>query len=246
MSGYIKIYRQIREHWLWDEPQKLKWWIDIIMLANYKDNKMLIGKKLKVIKRGSFHTSELKLASRWGVTRKTVSSFLTLLEKDKMIVTKRTAIGTTIEVLNYNEYQDFSSDNGTTNDTANDPTNDTSEDTTDDPLPIKEKKEKKKDILSVSPEAKEIINYLNAICGKSYKPSTPKTKTLISARLKEGFTVEDFKKVIATKYQEWGNDEKMKKYLRPETLFGTKFEGYLNQAPSIPRWNTNEEPPDPF
>lgn len=75
----------------------------------------------------------------------------------------------------------------------------------------------------------EIIDYLNEKTGKHYRSSTPKTKTLINARLKEGFTLEDFKQVIDNKVNEWINDKKMNQYLRPETLFGTKFEGYLNQ-----------------
>ena len=48
--------------------------------------------------------------------------------------------------------------------------------------------------------------------------------------MNEGFTVDDFKKVIDNKSAEWGKDSKMSKYLRPETLFGTKFESYLNQT----------------
>ena len=92
----------------------------------------------------------------------------------------------------------------------------------------------------------EILDYLNFKCNSKYKTTTPKTQTLIKARLKEKFTIADFKKVIDTKVQEWGNDEKMKKYLRPETLFGTKFEGYLNQTTSIIATNDNEEEPDPF
>lgn len=75
----------------------------------------------------------------------------------------------------------------------------------------------------------QVVDYLNGKTNKHYKSSTPKTKSLISARIKEGFTLEDFKKVIDTKCDEWLNDNKMCNYLRPETLFGTKFEGYLNQ-----------------
>lgn len=74
----------------------------------------------------------------------------------------------------------------------------------------------------------EIITYLNHKAGTGYKPTTAKTKTAIKARFSEGFTVEDFKTVIDKKCAEWLGDEKMEKYLRPETLFGTKFEGYLN------------------
>jgi uncharacterized phage protein (TIGR02220 family) len=73
-----------------------------------------------------------------------------------------------------------------------------------------------------------IVSYLNQKAGTKYKATTPKTKTAIHARLSEGFTVDDFKTVIDKKCSEWLGDEKMERYLRPETLFGTKFEGYLN------------------
>jgi len=75
----------------------------------------------------------------------------------------------------------------------------------------------------------DIIGYLNAKTGSNYKATTPKTKQLIQARLKEGFTLDDFKTVIDTKCLDWLKNNDMKKYLRPETLFGTKFESYLNQ-----------------
>ena len=75
---------------------------------------------------------------------------------------------------------------------------------------------------------KDIINYLNNKIGTNYKYTSKKTQTLIHARTEEGFTIEDFKTVIDKKAAEWlGTD--MAQYLRPETLFGTKFESYLNQ-----------------
>lgn len=77
-----------------------------------------------------------------------------------------------------------------------------------------------------------VINYLNDKANTRYRSSNKKTKTLIKARLNEGFTEEDFIKVIDKKVKEWANTE-MQKYLRPETLFGTKFEGYLNQKESV-------------
>ena len=67
------------------------------------------------------------------------------------------------------------------------------------------------------------------LANTKYKSTTNKTKTLINDRFNEGFTTEDFIKVIDYKTEEWLNDEKMCKFLRPETLFGTKFESYLNQ-----------------
>jgi predicted phage replisome organizer/uncharacterized phage protein (TIGR02220 family) len=74
---------------------------------------------------------------------------------------------------------------------------------------------------------KEIIDYLNYKLSSRYKAIT-KTNNLIKARMKEGFTIEDFKQVIDKKFDEWKGTE-YEKYLRPETLFGNKFEGYLNQ-----------------
>lgn len=77
---------------------------------------------------------------------------------------------------------------------------------------------------------KEIIDYLNERTGSNYKHTTKKTKDLIKARFNEGFNLDDFKIVIDKKTMEWINDKEMNKYLRPETLFGTKFESYLNQS----------------
>lgn len=79
----------------------------------------------------------------------------------------------------------------------------------------------------------EVVEYLNAKTGSAYKPSTRRTRELIRARWNEGFTLQDMKKVIDLKTTEWLDDPHWRKYLRPETLFGTKFESYLNQKPAI-------------
>jgi uncharacterized phage protein (TIGR02220 family) len=75
----------------------------------------------------------------------------------------------------------------------------------------------------------DILDYLNHKTHSHYKPTTKKTKTVIKARMNEGFTLDDFKKVIDLKTSEWLDDPHWSKFLRPETLFGTKFESYLNQ-----------------
>lgn len=76
-----------------------------------------------------------------------------------------------------------------------------------------------------------IIDYLNEKTGRHFK-TTEKNKRLIRARAKEGYKVEDFVKVIDNKYSDWSHDQRMAQYLRPETLFGTKFDGYLNSDPA--------------
>lgn len=90
------------------------------------------------------------------------------------------------------------------------------------------------DILSGKPDGipySEIVDYLNQKTGKKFKATTDKTKRLIKARFNEGFEVADFKQVVDNQAQAWLHDSKMAKYLRPETLFGPKFESYLNARP---------------
>lgn len=79
-------------------------------------------------------------------------------------------------------------------------------------------------------ETRHIIDYLNKRAGKKYSVKTKKTAQLIHKLLDNGFTVEDFERVIDIKCKQWLNNEKMNQYLRPRTLFSEKFEDYLNEA----------------
>jgi len=82
--------------------------------------------------------------------------------------------------------------------------------------------------LLLEKSAFEIIEYLNLKTGKNFRSSTKITIRLIKARLSEGFTVEDFKTVIDNMKYKW-TGTKFQQYLVPTTLFGNKFETYLNQ-----------------
>lgn len=80
----------------------------------------------------------------------------------------------------------------------------------------------------------DIVRYLNEKAGTSFRDSSAKTRALIDARINDGYTPDDFKRVIDNKCAEWNHEPKpgekdMRPYLRPETLFGSKFESYLNQ-----------------
>ena len=109
--------------------------------------------------------------------------------------------------------------------------------------------EQRKDIMSdKSDDVKTVIDYLNQKNGTSYRASSKKNKSLINARFSDGYSVDDFKKVIDIKSNDWiGTD--MAKFFRPETLFGNKFDGYLNQVPikkqapvgsRVPEWAKEE------
>ena len=94
---------------------------------------------------------------------------------------------------------------------------------------------------SIADEVKTIVGYLNEKTKSNYRTTTRETKRLIKARLNEGFTVDDFKTVIDKKTAVWFNDSKMKNYLRPTTLFGPKFEEYLNEkVKGVPDQNKND------
>lgn len=86
----------------------------------------------------------------------------------------------------------------------------------------------------------EIVEHLNNTCGKGYTHTGKSTRKLIRARWNDGFRLDDFKKVIDTKSRDWLKNKDMNKYLRPETLFGTKFETYLNEGPRSNRNSSND------
>lgn len=92
---------------------------------------------------------------------------------------------------------------------------------------------------NVALESGKIISRLNQKAKTHFRPNTQKTQALIRARLSEGFTVEDFYAVIDVKVAEWLNNPKMRIYLRPETLFGSKFESYLNQRQEVSQHGEN-------
>lgn len=77
----------------------------------------------------------------------------------------------------------------------------------------------------------EIILYLNEKSGKKFRPTANETKRVITARWNQGYKLEDFQQVIDNKCGKWLIDPKMIDYIRPQTLFGTKFESYLNETP---------------
>lgn len=77
----------------------------------------------------------------------------------------------------------------------------------------------------------EVIQYLNEKTGCKYRTNSDYTNKLIIERLKDGYTKEDLKTVIDVKCEDWKDEASMRKYLRPQTLFGDKFENYINQIP---------------
>lgn len=106
-KGWIKIDRGIQEHWLWQNAEYLKAWLDLIMLANYEDKKMPYKGEIITCKRGDVNMSIKALATRWGWTWRTTKNYLKLLENDNMIVLSCTTNRTVISLVNYRKFQDY-------------------------------------------------------------------------------------------------------------------------------------------
>ena len=108
--GYIKLFRKIEDNILWrsNEPYcKRAAWVDLILLANHKDNDFLMGNKKIVVKRGQHWTSNEKLQQRWRWSEKRVREFLKLLQEEGMIYLETTNRGSMITLVNYGKFQDF-------------------------------------------------------------------------------------------------------------------------------------------
>lgn len=242
-NGYIKLYRSFL-NWEWhDNEYMLTVFIHCLMLANWKDKRW----HGQVIERGSFITSYEKLAKACGITRNTCMKCCKTLQETGELTIKSTRQYTLITVNNYAKYQEENGSvaQGVAQEVAQGvaqgvahPVSNTVSNTV--RTTEESKKVKNKEII-------DIVLFLNKRTGKNYKPESNKTVRLINARFNEGFKKEDFYTVIDKKCNEWSGT-KMEQYLRPETLFGTKFESYLNQRQKFslpfgeltPDWYTSE------
>lgn len=129
-NGWICLHRCIQKHWIWQDANRFKWWVDLLLRANHEDKKVLIESTLVECKRGELITSLYALAKDWGVSRDVVRHFLQLLESDNMIVRKVATKYTQITICNYVSYQDVPTtnslqthDNSTTNSLQTHPNN---------------------------------------------------------------------------------------------------------------------------
>lgn len=108
MQGWIKLHRKIQEHWLYQEKRKFsrfEAWIDLLMMVNHEDAKVVLGNELIEVKRGQRITSIRQLCDRWGWSNTKVTQFLKLLESDGMATVKSDSKKTVITIDNYDFYQ---------------------------------------------------------------------------------------------------------------------------------------------
>ena len=107
-EGYIKLYRQLQESWIWDgsEPFDMRSaWVDLLLMANHEDNKTIFDGEVITVMRGQRITSVRKLAERWHWGKDKTLKFLKMLEADKMIVRNADSRKTLVTIVNYAKFQ---------------------------------------------------------------------------------------------------------------------------------------------
>ena len=221
-KAFIKVYRKFLE-WEWySDVNTSRLFIHCLLKANWKPAKW----KGQTIEAGQFVTSLANLADETGLTVQQVRTALEHLISTGEVTNKSQSKYRIITVNNWNCYQE---DNRVDNKqiTNNQQTNNKQ-------ITNNQQHKNKNNTNNTNKKEKnniyivEILDHLNMRTGQNYKSTTQKTKDLINARFNEKFTVDDFKTVIDKMCVEWMNTD-MQKYLRPETLFGNKFESYLNR-----------------
>lgn len=221
--GWIKLHRELLFHPIWQNstPEQKTVLVTLLCMANHQHKKWEWRGKEFEARPGQFVTSlnSIVKACGRGVTIKNVRTALNRFEKLGFLASESTNTGRLITIENWSKWQVADSETGKASgrEMAN-----TGQ------APGKHRATNKNGDNEIK-YIVEIVAYLNSKCGTSFKASTKATQEHINARLGEGFTLEDFRKVIDTKAAEWINDAGMRKYLRPQTLFGKNFESYLNQ-----------------
>lgn len=220
MEGWISLHRKVKEHWLWKDPIKFQWWLDILLTVNHTDKKVNIGNQIILCKRGQSIQSLQTWADQWKTSKSMVRRFFELLQSDEMICTENVQKSTRLTVCKYDTYQVLRNDDETMMKRKR------NDDETH-PAPNNNANNDNKKIISFS----DFLNLFNSITNRNFKGDT-KAKSQFNARIKEGYTLESFRTAITNCF----NDEYHKKYthhLTPEFITRPdKLEKFLN-TPSV-------------
>ena len=228
MSGVFQIDRVIFDNKIWNNVAEFRVFFYIVGNAIWKDEGVWYGNVH--VKRGQYLRSYRNLREDLMYMENNAIKYYSLsyikkitdkLVEDGRLRKEETELGTLFTVVNYSLYQGF---NRFKDDNREQRKN--AERTEQEQNKNNKKKDKK--VKNDKNVYKDIVEYLNQKCNKNFRHSTKATQRFIDARLNEGFTLDDFKKVIDIKSSQWLGGE-MEQYLRPQTLFGTKFESYLNE-----------------
>lgn len=244
-TGYVHLHRKIVKHFLWDNGKQFsraEAWLDLIMGASSKDEIVTINGADHQNYRGTILTSKSLLATRWKWDRSKVSRFLALLKKELMIGREHLKAQkiSRITIIMYDEMNDGIPENEPL--TATKKVVGNSLKTNEDDEIIKTSSESQNDPVMKSDDdfIKQVIDYLNSKTEKygigKFLPSTPKSRSAILARQKDGYTFESFKRVINDRVANCAGNRQMHDNLKPIALFGKEFKKYFNRLPKELRY----------
>lgn len=230
MQGWISLHRKFLE-WEWYSDKNVKiLFLHCLLKANHSPKKW----QGKTIDRGQFVTGRKILAKETGLTESQIRTVFRKLNGKELTI-KTTNKYSIVTVVNYNVYQE--NDNHNNQQLTNkQPADDQQVATTNNDN--NNNNDNKYINIYV-----EILDHLNRKANTNFKYSAKATQRLINARLKEKYTVEDFKRIIDNKCKDWLNNKEMSKYLRPSTLFRpSNFENYYNEViKEDGRYNANNK-----
>jgi hypothetical protein len=231
-KGYIRVFRQIQDCWIWDTGKfdKRSAWIDLLMLANHSDKRIVFNGEYITIKKSQYLTSIRNLANRWLWSTSSVTSFLRLLEKDKMIIRDSDKYRTLITIVNYSIYQDSKYTKETVSDTPIDTVTTT--------------------VTTTSTETNNTLNTLNTLDSNNnahrsapysehfeefwrcYKKKNDKKRAYACymARLKEGFSEDELLIACKNYMDECEKQHREDRYIKDAKTFigvNTPFVDYL-------------------
>ena len=189
MEGWIRLHRKLKGSFLWDDPERLKWWIDLLFRARHTDGEVIIKGRKVAVRRGECVVSITTLSREWGVNHRTVKRFLNLLESAEQISVRTTNLTSFISITNYDAHQG-GDDKSTEQSAAQSAAQSTYEEE------CKEGKNEKK-VLSVE----EFFDRYKKFAARTAKLQAPRSLTAerrkkIKARLSTPGWLADFKEAI--------------------------------------------------
>ena len=216
-GGWIKLHRALKYSDVYQDSERLHLWLHLLLSANHEPTDVQLDNGRMIhLEPGQMLTGRVRLAKETGLDEYKIQRSLKRLELAQQIAQQNYSRYRIITVIKWEEYQ------GDAQQIA--------QITASKPPQTRSKKKEVKDIGVSADVFQQIADVLNDATRKHYKATGSALIKGVSARIKEGFTQAEIEKVIRFKSIQWGADEKMSGYLRPETLIGSKFESYLNEA----------------
>lgn len=234
--GYVKIYRKLLDSRIWQNEGLLKVWLWCLLKATHEERwvsmKVGTGDTEVKLQPGQFIFGRKAASKELHIPRSTVWKRMLKLENMQNLNMQRNSKYSIINITNWDSYQGEKEKRNSQKDkqgTAREQPGNTNKNVKN----VEHVENKEIYIRQELIPFDEIISYLNKKTGKNFSPKSKETQRLIRARCNQGFQLSDFIQVIDKKCAKWLTDPKMIDYLRPQTLFGTKFEAYLNETTHI-------------